>query len=136
MKGFRGLIVGVALGAVVSMMAGFVQSDRTVYQGHHVYYGVPLAVMLVVGVLLWLNRVFGSRMAGIGVLVAWLFVTWQLARTTSGGDLVIAPSTNAHVYLIAGSLCLGIASSLPAMRQLSNQPAVVVPSIFSGTHSE
>ena len=136
MKRFRGLVVGVVLGSVVSMMAGFVQSDRTITHGHHVYYGVPLAVMLVVGVILWLNRIFASRFAGFGVIIAWLVVTWQLARTTSGGDLVIMPSANAHIYLIACSLCLGMASSLPPMRQLTNQPATLTPSLFAGADSE
>jgi len=130
MKRIRGLVVGMVLGAIVAMVAGFVQSDRTINQGHHVYYGAPLAVALMVGVLLWFNRLFGSRFAGIGVLISWLLVTWQLATTTSGGDLVITPSTNAHIYLIACSLCLGIASSLPAMRQVGKQAPDLPPTAF------
>ena len=98
------------------MAAGFVQGDRFHLGTQPIYYGVALAVAMLMGVLLWLNRFFQSRFAGLGMLLAWVVTTWQLATTTFGGDLALSPSTNANAYLVGGSLCIGIAAAAPIMR--------------------
>jgi hypothetical protein len=110
------LVVGLIVGTVISVCAGFVQGDRTPLNGHTLYYGVPLAIVIIGATLLWLNRFFQSRFAGIGVLIAWMIVTWQLATETSGGDLGLVPASHSHVYIIAGSVCLGIVTTWPVLR--------------------
>jgi predicted tellurium resistance membrane protein TerC len=115
-KIFWALLVGFFVGTAISVCAGFVQADRTQYQGHTVYYGVPLAIVILVATLLWLNRLFQSRFAGVGVLVAWMIATWQLATETADGDLGLVPASHSHVYMIAGSVCLGIGATWPVLR--------------------
>jgi len=115
------LFVGIVVGAAVSICAGFVQGDRSFVLGHKIYYGVPLAVAIVVGVLVWLNRFFQSRLPGVGILLAWVLVTWQLSIETFSGDLGLMPAVNANGYLIAGSLCLGVAAAAPIFRPLQNE---------------
>jgi nitrate reductase gamma subunit len=115
------LVVGFVVGTAISVCAGFVQGDRTQYQGHTVYYGVPLAIVILVATLLWLNRLFQSRFAGVGVLVSWMLVTWQLATETSGGDLALVPVSHSHVYIIAGSVSLGIGVTWPVLRPVRSK---------------
>lgn len=121
MKKLWALFIGLIVGAAISMCAGFVQGDRTVVHGHQVYYGVPLSVAIVAGVLLWLNRFFQSRVPGVGILVAWVLVTWQLTVETFGGDIGLVPAVNVNAYLIAASLCLGVAAAAPIFRPLQNE---------------
>ena len=121
MKKFWSLIVGVAVGAAVSLCAGFIQSDRTTLDGRTVYYGVPLAVAIIIGVVLWLNRNFQSRLPGVGMLLAWIAVTWQFAGETSSGDIGLAPSDNSSVYLVVCALSLGIAVAAPVLKPLRSE---------------
>jgi len=115
-KKFLALVVGLIVGSATSVCAGFVQGDRTQVQGHTVHYGVPLAIAILIATLLWLNRFFQSRFAGVGVLISWMLITWQLATETSGGDMGLVPSSHSHFYIIAGSVCLGIGITWPVMR--------------------
>ena len=121
MKKFWALIVGVAVGAAVSLCAGFIQSDRTIFDGRTIYYGVPLAVTIIIGVVLWLNRNFQSRLPGMGMLLAWIAVTWQFAGETSSGDIGLAPSDNSSVYLVVCALSLGIAVAAPVLKPLHSE---------------
>jgi hypothetical protein len=120
-KKFSALLVGLMAGIPISVCAGFVQGDRTPLNGHTVYYGVPLAIVIIAAALLWLNRFFQSRFAGVGVLVAWMIVTWQLATETSGGDLALVPVSHSHVYIIAGSVSLGIGVTWPVLRPVRSK---------------
>jgi hypothetical protein len=128
-KKFWSLIVGVAVGAAVSLCAGFIQSDRTTFDGRTVYYGVPLAVAIIIGVVLWLNRNFQSRLPGVGMLLAWIAVTWQFAGETSSGDIGLAPSDNSSVYLVVCALSLGIAVAAPVLKPLRSES-------FEQTHQQ
>lgn len=121
MKKLLALVLGMAVGTVTAVCAGFIQADRTTFNGQTVDYGVPLAVVIVVGMVMWLNRYFQSRLAGVGFSLAWLATTWQLGVETSGGDLALMPVANSHVYLLAGSVFLGIAAAAPVMRPLRNE---------------
>jgi nitrate reductase gamma subunit len=116
MKKLWALLSGFVVGTAISVCAGFVQGDRTQIQGHTVYYGVPLAIVILIGTLLWLNRFFQSRLAGVGFLVSWMLMTWQLATETSGGDMGLVPSSHSHFYIVAGSVCLGIGVTWPVLR--------------------
>jgi len=135
-KKLSALLVGLMAGIPISVCAGFVQGDRTPLNGHTVYYGVPLAIVIIAAALLWLNRFFQSRFAGVGVLVAWMIVTWQLATETSGGDLALVPASHSHVYIIAGSVCLGIATTWPVLRPVHSMfPEQVHPPTTHGNDS-
>jgi len=114
------LLVGLIVGVIFSFGTGFVQADRMRLQGHTVYYGVPLAVAILVTVLIWLNRHFQSRLPGAGTLLGWIVATWQLTIETSGGDLGLVPALHVNAYLIAGSLCLGMAAAAPIFRPLND----------------
>lgn len=121
MKKFWAPIVGLLVGLAFSVCAGFVQADRMTVQQHKVYFGVPLAVGIMVGLLMWLNRLMQSRLPGFGVLLAWVVTTWQFTAETPSGDIGLVPATNSNAYLIAGSLCLGIAAAAPILRPLHSQ---------------
>ena len=137
MKKLWSLVVGLGVGAVVSVCAGFVQADRINFQGHKVYYGVPLAVAIVVGFLLLLNRHFQSRWPGVGVLLTWVAVTWRFTQESSSGDVGFIPSANANAYLIAGSLCVGIACASPLLKSLRSESFdQTYPQPINGNNSE
>ena len=116
MKKMIALSAGFAAGILGSTLAGFIHADRRVVQTHTIYFGVPLAIAILVGLLLWLNRYFQSRLAGIGFLLAWIVVTYRLAIEGFDGDMILSYTTYTSAYLVGAAVLLGVASSLKPLR--------------------
>ena len=110
------LVAGFASGIFGSTIAGFVHADRRVVQSHIIYFGVPLAIAILVGFLLLLNRYFQTRIAGLGFLLAWIVVTCKLAVESFDGDMVLSYTNFTSAYLVGSAVLLGVASSLKPLR--------------------
>lgn len=111
---------GFFAGIFGSTVAGFVHAGRGVAQSQIIYFGVPLAIAILVGSLLLLNRYFQTRLAGLGFLLAWIVVTCKLAVESFDGDLILSYTTFTSAYLVGAAVLLGIASSLRPLRPLDN----------------
>jgi len=111
---------GFFAGIFGSTVAGFVHAHRGIVQSQMIYFGVPLAIAILVGLLLLLNRYFQTRLAGLGFLLAWIVVTCKLAIESSDGDLILSYTTFTSAYLVGAAVLLGIASSLKPLRPLDN----------------
>ena len=111
---------GFMAGVFGSTLAGFVHADRRIVQSQLIYFGVPLAIAILVGLLLLLNRYFQTRLAGLGFLLAWIVVTCKLAVESSDGDIILSYTTFTSAYLVGAAVLLGIASSLRPLRPLDN----------------
>jgi len=94
-------------GAASGLVLGFVQADSGP-TGHSLPYGVPVALVLLAGLLLAARRAGGAAgVAGAGV--GWLGVTLLASRRTASGDLVVSSGVAAYAYLFIGTAAVGVA---------------------------
>ena len=123
MSKFSPFILGFGSGVIISAFAGFVHADRIRLNvnGTEIHYGVVLALAIVVMSLLWLNRHFQTRFAGLGFLLAWVLVTLRMGISTSGGDLAFMVAWYSTAYIITGAIVLATAATMPILR-LSSEP--------------
>lgn len=117
MSKFRIFTGSVLAGVAISVLAGFAQADRVVIAGTKIPYGLPLALLLCALSVLWLNRFFGTRFAGLVFLVIWVITTLQFAIESPNGDLVLAATWYSSVYVIAGAVLVSATAMLPPMRK-------------------
>jgi Ca2+/Na+ antiporter len=136
MSKFPPFIFGFGAGVIISALAGFVHADRIQVNGTAIQYGLILALAIVVMSLVWLNRQFQTRFAGLGFLLAWVLVTLRLAVETSGGDLVFMVAWYSTTYIIVGAILLATAATMPILRVRSGSkrhaihnesPAISIP---------
>ena len=120
MNRISALAAGFVAGIFGSTLAGFVHADRGFVQLQAIYFGVPLAIAVLVGLLLLLNRYFQTRIAGLGFLLAWIIVTYKLAIEGFDGDLILSYTTFTSAYLVGAAVLLGVASSLRPLRSIDN----------------
>lgn len=106
--------------AVVSLaicvVAGFAHASRVVIAETKIPYGLPLALLLCVVGVLWLNRFFGTRLAGLVFLVIWVITTLQFAVESPDGDMVLAGTWYSLTYVVAGAILVSATCVLPPMR--------------------
>jgi hypothetical protein len=112
----RVLIGSVLVSAAISVVAGFAQANRVVIFGIKIPYGLPLALALCILSVLWLNRFFGTRFAGLIFLVIWVITTLQFAIESPGGDLVLSATWYSSAYVIVGAILVSATAVLPPMR--------------------
>lgn len=116
MSKFR-VVAGSALASFgISLVSGFAHANRVVIAGTKIPYGLPLALILCIVSVLWLNRLFGTRLAGLVFLVIWVITTLQFAIESPNGDLVLAATWYSSTYVIAGAILVSAAAVLPPMR--------------------
>jgi len=116
MSNFR-VVAGSSLASfAISMVSGFAHANLVVLAGTKIPYGLPLALILCIVSVLWLNRLFGTRLAGLVVLVNWVITTLQLAIESPNGDVVLAATWYSSTYVIAGAILVSAAAVLPPMR--------------------
>ena len=116
MSKFR-VVAGSALASLgISLVSGFAHANRVVLAGTKIPYGLPLALLLCMVSVLWLNRLFGTRLAGLVFLVIWVITTLQFAIESPNGDLVLAATWYSSTYVIAGAILVSTAAVLPPMR--------------------
>jgi uncharacterized membrane protein YgdD (TMEM256/DUF423 family) len=107
-------VVASALAALaVSVIAGFAHADRIVVAGTKIPYGLALALALCTLSVLWLNRYFETRLAGLVFLTVWVITTLQLAVESPTGDLVLSATWYSSVYVIAGAILISAAAVVP-----------------------
>jgi hypothetical protein len=121
MSKFR-VFLGSALASLaISVVAGFAQANRVVIMGIKIPYGLPLALLLCIFGVLWLNRFFGTRFAGLVFLVIWVITTLQFAIESSGGDLVLSATWYSSAYVIAGAVLVSASAMAPPMRKRESE---------------
>lgn len=121
MAKFR-VFMGSALASLaISVVAGFAQANRVVIGGIKIPYGLPLALLLCTLSVLWLNRFFGTRFAGLVFLVIWVITTLQLAIESPNGDLVLSATWYSSAYVIAGAILVSATAMLPPMRKRESE---------------
>lgn len=120
MNRISALAAGFVAGIFGSALAGFVHADRGFVKLQAIYFGVPLAIAILVGLLLLLNRYFQTRLAGLGFLLAWIIVTYKFAIEGFDGDLILSYTTFTSAYLVGAAVLLGVASSLKPLRSLDH----------------
>jgi hypothetical protein len=107
-------VVASALAALaISVIAGFAHADRIVVAGTKIPYGLALALALCTLSVLWLNRYFETRLAGLVFLTVWVITTLQLAVESPTGDLVLSATWYSSVYVIAGAILISAAAVVP-----------------------
>lgn len=113
------VVVGSAVVSLaICVVAGFAHANRVVIAGTNIPYGLPLALLLCVVGVLWLNRFFGTRLAGFVFLVIWVITTLQFAVESPGGDMVLAGAWYSLAYVVAGAILVSATCVLPPMRAL------------------
>lgn len=113
-----GLLVGLAVGAFVSVIAAFAQSAEIYVQGHQLFIGIPLAILLVLFTELWLAQQLQTQLASVGVVISWAVSTFVMSQATSNGDYAILKgSTSAHYYLLIGAVVLGGAATMRPLKR-------------------
>ena len=117
-----------AVGAFISLVAGFAHADRIVILGIRIPYGLVLALSICVLTVLWLNRQFQTRLAGTVFLVTWILVTLRMAIESENGDLIFTVTWYSTAYIIAGAIVLSMAAVLPVMRPPDNDPQILTES--------
>ena len=115
MAKLRIVLTSAVAGVCVSLLAGFSHADRIVIFGIRIPYGLLLALGICVLTMLWLNRLFQTRLAGTTFAVVWVLVTIRLGVESSNGDLVLSSTWYSNVYLIAGAILLSMIAVLPVM---------------------
>lgn len=111
-------VVRSALAALlISVVAGFAHADRMVVAETKIPYGLALALVLCALSVLWLNRYFETRLAGLVFLVVWVITTLQLAVESPTGDLVLSATWYSTFYVIAGAILVSAAAVAPPLRK-------------------
>ena len=105
----------------ISVVAGFAQANRVVVIGVKIPYGLPLALLLCIFGVLWLNRFFGTRFAGLVFLVMWVITTLQFAIESPSGDLVLSATWYSSAYVIAGAVLVSASAMLPPMQKRESE---------------
>jgi hypothetical protein len=116
MSKFRVFLGSALIGLAISAVAGFAQANRVEIIGIKIPYGLPLALLLCIFGVLWLNRFFGTRFAGLVFLVIWVITTLQFAIESPSGDLVLSATWYSSAYVIAGAILVSASAMLPPMR--------------------
>jgi hypothetical protein len=116
MSKFRVFLGSALIGLAISAVAGFAQANRVEIIGIKIAYGLPLALLLCIFSVLWLNRFFGTRFAGLVFLVIWVITTLQFAIESPSGDLVLSATWYSSAYVIAGAILVSASAMLPPMR--------------------
>jgi len=116
MSKFRVFLGSALIGLAISAVAGFAQANRVEIIGIKIPYGLPLALLLCIFGVLWLNRFFGTRFAGLVFLVIWVITTLQFAIESPSGDLVLSATWYSSAYVIAGAILVSATAMLPPMR--------------------
>lgn len=117
MSKLRVFMGSVLVSVAISVVAGFAQANRVVILGIKIPYGLPLALSLCILSVLWLNRFFGTRFAGLVFLVVWVVTTLQLAIESPNNDLVLSATWYSSAYVIAGAILVSATAVLPPMRK-------------------
>lgn len=125
MSKFRVFMGSSLAGLAISMVAGFAQANRVVIVGINIPYGLPLALLICVFSVLWLNRFFGTRFAGLVFLVIWVITTLQLAIESPGGDLVLSATWYSSGYVIAGAVLVSATAMAPPMRKQASETTAI-----------
>ena len=113
-----GLLVGIAVGAFVSVIAAFAQSAELFVQSHRIFIGIPLAILLVLLTELWLAQQLQTQLASVGVVISWATSTFVMSQATSNGDYALLKgSTSAHYYLLIGAVVLGGAATMRPLKR-------------------
>ena len=121
MTKLRIVLISTVVGAFVSTIAGFAHADRVVLLGIRIPYGLFLSLGICLFTILWLNRVFQTRLAGTAFLVAWVLVTLRMAIESETGDLIFTVTWYSTAYIIAGAVLLSFVAVLPVLRPAANQ---------------
>ena len=116
MRKLSWLVIGIAIGFVVGIAAGFVRADRVRVSGVMIDYGIALALATVLVIQLWLARRYQSRWISIGYAVGWISATVTIGATNSSGDLVLPGSALSTVYVLLGAIGVSMFAGLPPMR--------------------
>jgi len=109
------------IGLAISAVAGFAQANRVEIFGIKIAYGLPLALLLCIFSVLWLNRFFGTRFAGLVFLVIWVITTLQFAIESPSGDLVLSATWYSSAYVIAGAILVSATAMLPPMQKRESE---------------
>lgn len=125
MAKFRVLMGSSLASLTISVVAGFAQANRLVIGGIKIPYGLPLALLICVVGVLWLNRFFGTRFAGLVFLVIWVITTLQFAIESPGGDLVLSATWYSSVYVIAGAILVSATAMAPPMRKWESETTAI-----------
>jgi hypothetical protein len=121
MSKFRVFMGSALIGLAISVVAGFAQANRVVVIGIKIPYGLPLALLLCIFGVLWLNRFFGTRFAGLVFLIIWVTTTLQFAIESPSGDLVLSATWYSSAYVIAGAILVSSTAMLPPMRKRESE---------------
>ncbi len=112
------IVVSSALaGLALSVVAGFTHADRIAIAGIKIPFGLPLALLICLLSVLWLNRLFGTRLAGVVFVVIWVITTLQLAVESPKGDLILSATWYSTAYVVAGAILLSATAVVPPMRK-------------------
>ena len=79
--------------------------------------GLALALSICVLTMLWLNRKFQTRLAGMVFAASWVLVTLRMAIESNTGDLVFSVTWYSTAYIIAGAILLSATAMIPPLRQ-------------------
>lgn len=112
-----GVVTAVVLafaGVVLGLFGGFLQAWTIPVLGWQAPVGLVLVLATLVAVIRALVHAFGTRRAALAFFVGWVVVSVLLALPTSAGDIVIASSPIALVYLFGGVVIGSMAANLPA----------------------
>lgn len=121
MSKFHVFLGSASASLAISVVAGFAQANRVVIVGIKIPYGLPLALLLCIFGVLWLNRFFGTRFAGLVFLVIWVITTLQFAIESPGGDLVLSATWYSSAYVIAGAVLVSASAMAPPMRKRESE---------------
>ena len=104
--------VGLAFGGLVlGSLGALVQADRRVADGHTVWWGLVLVVVVLGVCVRAASYLVGSRRGGALVAVGWLVPTLVLAGQGPGGD-VILPSTDRSTWYLGASAVVALVALL------------------------
>jgi hypothetical protein len=123
----RGLLVVLGLAAVgvlAGLVGAFVQAISLSFGDVRLPIGAVVAVALITVVARTSAVLVGSRAGAIAVAVGWaLPVLWMSAFPTSEGDVILASTTSALIYVYGGVLLAAFAAVLPVRALRSGDEA-------------
>jgi Family of unknown function (DUF6113) len=123
----RGLLVVAGLaasGAVVGIVGAFVQAISLSIGGVRMPIGAVVAVTMTTVAVRAGARLVHQRAGAIAVAAGWVVtVLWMSVFPTSEGDIILASSTSALMYVYGGVLLAAFAAAFPVRPAASGSEA-------------
>lgn len=109
-----GRIVLLLGGVMLGLFGGFLQAVTIRVGGFPIPVGATLCLLTLVACLRAVIHLYERREPAVYLLVGWIVTSIALALPLPGGDIVIAGSPIAFIYLLAGAIIGTAVTQVPA----------------------